>query len=126
MSWDADLVGHIDGHPVYLADWNYTHNCNHMIADAMERAGEPTVEQVKGPLGPAIGPAWWKRLDGMSAKDGAALLDRVLAEFIADPQHYIAMNPENGWGDYQTLLKVLEEMQFASEKYPSAVWRLHG
>jgi hypothetical protein len=36
MSWDISLVddrGHIEG------DWNYTHNCNGMIEDAVGDAG---------------------------------------------------------------------------------------
>jgi hypothetical protein len=122
MSWDATLVddrGHVEG------DWNYTHNCNDMIAAAMAAAGQPTVPMCGGPLGPAIGPAWWDRLDQKSGPEGAALLTTIIHQLEADPAHYRAMNPDNGWGDYDSLLAVLREMRNSVPEWPT-VWEASG
>jgi hypothetical protein len=108
MSWDADLYddrGHHEG------EWNYTHNTNGMIAAAFEAASGETTPQCGGPLAILIGAAWWKRLDGVSGKDGAAYLASIVTGLEADPERYRAMNPENGWGDYDGLLGVLREMR---------------
>jgi hypothetical protein len=122
MSWDATLTddrGHIEG------DWNYTHNCNGMIATALEAAGEPAVPECSGPLGPAIGPAWWDRLNGLPGPDGAALLNTIIHQLEADPARYRAMNPENGWGDYDSLLGLLVEMRDCVPEWPT-VWETSG
>jgi hypothetical protein len=122
VSWDAYLTddrGHTEG------DWNYTHNCNRMIGDAMATAGYPEVKQCAGPLGPAIGPAWWDRLDGLSGPEGAALLDHIIRALEAEPARFIAMNPDNGWGDYDSLVKVLCDMRDAVPEWPTT-WSVSG
>jgi len=103
MSWDASFDGR---------DWNYTHNTNRMIAAAYKAATGEDADQDTGPLElvAAIGPAWWKRLDGMSGMEGGRYLGKILAGLCADPDRYRAMNPDNGWGDYDSLLRVLQEM----------------
>lgn len=37
MSWDADLICTACGHEI--GSWNYTHNCNGMIEEALDPAG---------------------------------------------------------------------------------------
>lgn len=122
MSWDVDLI---DDRGHYEAEWNYTHNINGMIAAALLDVDGTVVEQCDGPLGPAIGPAWWKRLHGMSGPDGAAFLDRIIRGLEADPDKFRAMNPKNGWGDYDSLVKVLTEMQNAVPEWP-CTWAASG
>jgi hypothetical protein len=123
MSWDAHLMDdrdHLEG------DWNYTHNTNRMIAVAWAEAGGDEVQQAGGPLGPLIGPAWWKELHGMTGAQGGRYLGTIITQLRADPAKYKAMNPENGWGDYGTLLAVLEEMHRACQvEYPTK-WSVHG
>jgi hypothetical protein len=122
VSWDATLYddrGHCEG------DWNFTHNCNGMIAQALLDIDGTVVEECDGPLGPAIGPAWWRRLDGMAGPDGAAFLDRVLRGLEADPEKFRAMNPDNGWGDYDSLVKTLAEMRNAVPEWPTQ-WSASG
>jgi hypothetical protein len=68
MSWDVDLTddrGHNEG------QWNYTHNCNGMIAVALERAGVADAHEIGSdhPLHKIIGAPWWKRLDGQAARE---------------------------------------------------------
>jgi len=86
MSWDADFDGR---------SWNYTHNTNRMIRD--------------------IDPDWWDSLDGLSGAEGSALLGKIITGLESDPERFRAMNPENGWGDYDSLLGVLREMKRASD-----------
>jgi hypothetical protein len=96
-----------------LGDWNYTHNTNGMIAAALESQGAPKVEEASGPLGPVIGPAWWRQLHDQEGPAGAALLDRIICGLAADPERFVAMNPKNGWGTYHGLVRVLSEMRDA-------------
>lgn len=106
MSWDA----YFDG-----GAWNYTHNTNRMIAAAYEAATGETTEQCGGSLGAIIGPAWWNRLNGMTGRDGAAYLGQIISGLESDPDRFRAMNPANGWGDYDRLLDVLREMKRTGE-----------
>lgn len=122
MSWDAylhDDRGHQEG------GWNYTHNTNRMIAAALEFQGDEPVEQCGGPLGRVIGPSWWDRLDGLSGPEGAAYLHRIITGLKSDPERFRAMNPPNGWGDYDSLLKVLTDMRDAVPEWPSE-WTVSG
>ncbi len=123
MSWDAYLTddrGHSEG------DWNYTHNCNGMIAEALTDLGCVNAKVIgSGPLAKVIGPAWWDRLDGCDGPTGAAFLHALIGQLEADPEKYRAMNPSNGWGDYDTLVKVLTEMRNAVPEWPTT-WSVHG
>ncbi len=138
MSWDATLEvtgttvcphcgGTVSTGRYEAESWSYTHNTNNMIAAAYEAASGEQTEQAGGSLGPVIGAAWWDRLDGVSGEDGAAYLGQIITGLEADPDRYRAMNPENGWGDYDRLLKVLREMRDAPARHelPTA-WRASG
>ena len=109
MSWDADLVGEIDGHPVHLRGWNYTHNTSRMVYAILRRRE-----------------TWWGRLNGMTGLEAQAYLGRIIDSLAADPDKFRAMNPENGWGDYDSFLNVLMEMRAAACKFPSARWETSG
>ena len=67
--------------------------------------------------------------EGIEGKRGRELLDDLrvsLATLRADPARFKAMNPPNGWGDYDGLCDVVQRMIEAIEKYPEAVvstWR---
>ena len=138
MSWDATLEvtdttlcphcgGAVSTESYDVESWNYTHNTNDMIAAAYEAVSGEQTEQCDGPLGPAIGAAWWKRLDGASGEDGATYLSEIIKGLEADPDRYRAMNPENGWGDYDRLLVVLREMRDAPASHDlPTTWRVSG
>jgi hypothetical protein len=139
VSWDATLdvndttlcphCGGTVSTTTYAVEssWNYTHNTNGMIAAAFEAVSGEETPECDGPLGPAIGAAWWKRLDGASGEDGAAYLGQIIAGLEADPDRFRAMNPENGWGDYDRLLKVLHEMQDAVSSHDlPTTWHVSG
>jgi hypothetical protein len=71
------------------ADWNYTSNC--------------------GPMWRAAG-ADLAEFHGKTAGECLPVLEAGIAELRANPAKYIAMNPENGWGSYDSLLPRLDEL----------------
>lgn len=121
MSWDAYLTddrGHTEG------EWNYTHNCNGMANAVLD----PDYEQRS--VGEEVFRftqhiSWWVRLDGLSGSDGAALLDRIIRGLEADADRFRAMNPDNGWGDFDSFVKVLTEMRNAVPEWPTT-WSVSG
>ena len=126
MSWDIYLTddrGHSEG------EWNYTHNCNGMIeaalGDATEGTPEPFWSVLAGGKSGMGRRSWWSLLDGCNGPEGAALLDRIISGMEADPERFRAMNPPNGWGDYDSLLRVLRSMRAAVPDWPTT-WAAHG
>jgi hypothetical protein len=144
MSWDATLYAVTEvknctecGHELAepreersgIGWWNYTHNTNAMIAAAYEAVSGDATEQCGGPLGKAIGPAWWRRLDGASGPDGAAYLGQIIQGLEADPERFRAMNPPNGWGCYDGpdgVLGVLRKMRDSVPDGEASVWHVSG
>ena len=117
MSWDADLVERCItcGHANEIGSWNYTHNCNQMLACVVKDMGH-TLEHT----------SWFEVLHGLNGKDGSAFLHEVVLRLEAEPNRFRGMNPENGWGSYDTLLSSLRAMLFASNDNPEAVWEVCG
>ena len=126
MSWDATLAYPGEEFCAVVIDQNYTHNTNRMISVALISSGGAPAPECDGPLGAVIGPAWWKRLDGLSGADGAAYLRLIIDGLEAAPESFRAMNPDNGWGDFDGLLHVLTRMHDASHEHPAAVWSTSG
>lgn len=122
MSWDLYLLDD-RGHREY--ELNYTHNVNAMIAAAYQAETGEGTEQCSGPLGKAIGPAWWDRLDGATGQDGLLYLEAILRGLTADPARYRAMNPANGWGSYDSLVERLREAVAAVPDWP-CTWKASG
>lgn len=125
MSWDAYLT---DDREHSEGCWNYTHNCNGMIAEALESLGCITAHEVPSddPIWKLIGAPWWKRLDGCDGATGGKFLGELIGELHRDPAKYKTMNPVNGWGDYDTLLGVLEEMHKACLVEWPTKWSVDG
>lgn len=112
MSWDATLTddsGHTEG------DWNFTHNTSAMIYDALN------VQSYELP----DGQPWFHHLDGMTGPDGAAFLHVIITGLRGDPERYRAMNPANGWGNYDDLVRVLCEMRDSVPEWPTT-WEAGG
>ena len=135
MSWDAWLTddrGHSEG------EWNYTHNCSGRVYVVLDEAGSKlpastrpcrwldrtTGEWHDAPNGHGM-VSWWEHLDGMAGPEGGAFLDRIIRGLEADPERFRAMNPKNGWGDYDSFVKVLTEMRNAVPEWPST-WECSG
>lgn len=122
MSWDADLYVTVDGNDINVFDTNFTHNTNCMANHALGLpVAENTFEEVFGG-----GETWWKRFDGKSAVEGSEFLSRIIDTMESDPNTYQAMNPENGWGSYDSFLDRLIKMKRISDKYPSGHWKVSG
>lgn len=116
MGWDAWLavVGPTKDHALAGADWNYTYNTEPMIRAALEH-----VDSWRGPTN------FWAWLGGQTADVGKIGLEALVAELERDPDRYRALNPVNGYGDYDGLVKILREMAAAAgEAPPGVVWRL--
>ena len=69
--------------------------------------------------------SWWTYLDGMEGPQGAALLDRIVRGLEGDPGRFRVMNPENGWGDYDSFLAVLRDMRKSVPEWPTT-WSVSG
>lgn len=54
------------------------------------------------------------------ASDLIEYLEKGIEELKANPEKYKKLNPENGWGDYDGLLKVAEEYLVHCKVYPDA------
>lgn len=118
MSWRARLVCDACIHPCQGGgEWSYTGNVGPMICEALG------VADAQDAL-PASTGSWHARLDGLRGDRGADLLNRILRRLEANPARFEAMNPPNGWGTYDGLLKVLSDMRDAVGEYPSH-WEVH-
>lgn len=117
MSWDADLCCATCGST--LREWNYTHNTNRMIDDASPVPAHLTRETWWG------GRSWWDVLDRMNGAEGARFLADIVEALEANPDRYRAMNPANGWGDYDSLVEKLRSMRDAVPEFPTR-WVVSG
>ena len=104
MSWDIGIE--VNGIRFENADWNYTHNCNQMMREA--------------------GYDWIYHLDGELVSETLPKFQAMLENLEANPEKYRAMNPENGWGDYDRLCtlwrEILPRAKEIVESIPNATW----
>jgi hypothetical protein len=102
VSYDIDLT--IDtGGPDYASVFdvgNYTSNV------------APMWEQALG--GPLAG------MHGWAASTAVPVLDRAVAAMRAAPAAFEALNPSNGWGDYEGALAYLERLREGCVAHPKA------
>ena len=95
---------------VDVFDANITHNLNRMAEEA------------------GVYDALWRPDENgyYVASDIIQVLEDGLAKLLADPDHFKAMNPSNGWGDYYGLVKFVMSVLEACRGNPDAkirVWR---
>jgi hypothetical protein len=84
-------------------DVNYTYNVSPMFKEAV---GET--------------PGSW---DGRRAADIAEVCGRILAAFAAEPNKFIALNPANGWGDFDGARSFIQQINDACHEAPNAIVR---
>ena len=73
------------------------------------------------------GESWFRWLNGETLSSAQPFFRAVVCELEANPDTYRAMNPENGWGNYDSLLEVLREMRDVQvPSPPSLVWETYG
>ena len=105
MSLDLALTIDTGGHEraVVWGGWNYTHNVNPMYR-------------------PILGDTLGGYLEGKTAAEALPKLRELVAEMEDRPGFYIALDPPNGWGAYETLLPSLRELVAAAAAHPLASW----
>ena len=100
MSYDVSLyVFDAKGKKHYLYDTNHTSNTARMWRDAGCDLAE---------------------FHGKTAAELARDLAPAVFTMRARPSHYEEMNPENGWGSYQSTLEFLSGILDMSERWPQA------
>ena len=109
MSWNFHLVlnpcgvcGREDG-TAYKR--NYTYNVSPMFFDAFPSTPEDRTGGIR-------------QLDGLTGRECSELLRVAIEAMAGDPEKYRAMNPSNGWGDYDSALVMLRQMAAACEEHP--------
>ena len=61
----------------------------------------------------------FKLLNGMKCKDAAVVLNRAIDDLVENKEEYEKLNPENGWGSYEGLLKSLKSLRIACLENPN-------
>lgn len=111
MGWNASIV--CDCCKTESHDFSFTHNTNKMIHSAMEWDSDHK--------------PWFDVLHGLTAWAGAIFLQTIIKQLEKNPAKFRAMNPANGWGDFDSLLGVLRDMhQAGSTTNNAASWRTCG
>lgn len=83
--------------------WNYTSNC----APMWRSAGADLAS-----------------FDGRPAWECIPVLGAAIGEMDLHPEIYEEMNPENGWGSFDTLLPLLRDLLEAFRAAPNAIVRV--
>ncbi|WP_329114521.1 hypothetical protein [Streptomyces sp. NBC_01353] len=110
MSYDISLHLQIDTGGPELVDYcaddigNYTANVSGMWQEALGRR--------------------LADYHGMTAADAQADLVRAVRDMTTDAAKYEAMNPPNGWGDYEGALDYLTRLRNACLAHPKARIRI--
>lgn len=97
MSYDFEIHNK-QGRVVF--DTNYTSNISTMIYHALL---PEEVQELK---------------DGTSLLRADELLCKLLQKMLEAPKKYRRMNPENGWGDYESFLETVLKCIFACQTAP--------
>ncbi len=112
MSWSFSMHGEVCptcGRGAEIdEERNYTYNVSPMFYDAL------------GELENGI-----RSLNGMTGDEGRPHLERAIMRMTDDPEKYQAMNPKNGWGDYEGALTLLSDLLEWSADYPTATFDVH-
>lgn len=97
-------------------------------------SGEPVTAVEIGNYTSNVFPMWVDALNGTSLREyrGAPCSEAAgpLADGVkrmeADPDHYRAMNPKNGWGDYQGALDYLRRLAEACAQHPKCTIAIYA
>jgi hypothetical protein len=87
-------------------------NCTHNITKMAELAG-------------IYKPLWHPEDAGINkASDLVEPIHRALTLLRAEPERFVALNPENKWGSYDTFVPWLEKLLTACLEFPDASVRV--
>jgi hypothetical protein len=111
MSWDFYMTIDTGGsEPAEVGDdVNMTYNVAPMYCEAFNWHGKKKRQGIRG-------------IEGMKGKRAVKVLQHALARMKADPPKYEAMNPSNGWGDYESAMKCLEDLIAMAKAHPKATF----
>ena len=63
-----------------------------------------------------------KKLKGMICKDALPIINNAINDMIKNKTEYEKLNPENGWGSYDGLLKTFREIRTVCEDNPDGIF----
>lgn len=108
MSWDFYMVADLSSSELLtvLDDVGCTYNLSPMYQAAM---GGDGIREL---------------LDGKTGAECLAVLEPAIAAMEGDPAKYKALNPSNGWGDYEGAVNVLRDLRTWCLKAPRAIMRV--
>lgn len=109
MSYDVSLEADLGGGEAVslgLLNENYTWNVYPIFRKALGEDG------------------FSNKWDGLPASVAAERCEQTIAAFDADPASYYALNPANGWGDFDGARRFIETIRAACRKAPNAVLRV--
>jgi hypothetical protein len=68
----------------------------------------------------------FRDLEGMTGADAFRILRAALIRLVHEPAKFEAMNPPNGWGDYDGLCCAVLKAAVAAQRRPTAVVEFSG
>jgi hypothetical protein len=108
------------------ASFNLTYNLGAMLREAgwptrtrRESFWDPAAFSTDTPDPDAV-TNWDILKEGRRAADFGEMVGRVVANLEADPERFRALNPPNGWGNYDICLTELRNFLAAIEEHPNA------
>lgn len=60
----------------------------------------------------------FRKLDGMNCKQALLIINNAIQDMLNNSDEYRKLNPKNGWGSYEGLLKVLQDLRACCENNP--------
>lgn len=67
----------------------------------------------------------WDLINGKTGEYALPLVQELIVKMKANPKEYRALNPSNGWGDYDSFLKeFLEPIAESCRDHPDAIIRV--
>lgn len=100
MSWDVKLKAKRE---IILFQTNITYNLSDMYYKCIDKK-----------LG-------LKKLNGLSSKEALPIVKRAIEDMIENKEEYEKLNPSNGWGSYDGLLRDLRNLKESCEQIPDGV-----
>ena len=63
-----------------------------------------------------------KKLEGMTCKEALPIIDKAIKDMVSNREEYEKLNPSNGWGTYEGLLKDFRDMRNVCEENPDGIF----
>lgn len=63
----------------------------------------------------------FKTLNEMTCKEALPILNKAIENMIENEKEYRKLEPSNGWGTYEGLLKELRELRTCCEENPDGI-----